>query len=275
MTALAAVCLGLAAALAVPGPGPRSRLRPGAGRLRAAAEATGRSGGGRHRWVAVAGAVALAGFALGPIPAVAVAALLVAATRLRRRAAAERRESRQLEAWVRLLAALEAALGVGLAPAEALLAALPAPPERGGRDRRHPPLDAAVRAALAVSGSPVPALARAGPAQRALALAWQLNARTGAALGPAVALLRERAERCQAEDLELTQALASSRASRRLLALLAPAGLLLGSGLGVDPVRVLLRSPIGHLCLLAGAGFEVAGMLLGDWLAARARQPAA
>ena len=44
------------------------------------------------------------------------------------------------------------------------------------------------------------------------------------------------------------------------LGLFAPLGLGLGSGLGVDPVQVVLTTVPGALCVAAGTGFALAGM---------------
>jgi tight adherence protein B len=54
--------------------------------------------------------------------------------------------------------------------------------------------------------------------------------------------------------------LASAQATARLLAVLPVAVLLLGNGLGGDPVGFLLSSPGGLVCLVAGLSLEYAGL---------------
>lgn len=54
-------------------------------------------------------------------------------------------------------------------------------------------------------------------------------------------------------------ALAGPRATARLLGWLPVLGLLLGAGIGADPVAVLLGGGLGSACLVAGAALMVAG----------------
>jgi tight adherence protein B len=54
-------------------------------------------------------------------------------------------------------------------------------------------------------------------------------------------------------------ALAGPRATARLLGWLPVLGLVLGAGIGADPVRVLLGGGIGSACLLGGVALMVAG----------------
>ena len=71
-----------------------------------------------------------------------------------------------------------------------------------------------------------------------------------------------RAERDQREELQAL--LAGPRSTALVLALLPAFGLLLGSAMGADPVRVLLHSPAGLVCLGVGAVLEWAGL---TWVA--------
>jgi tight adherence protein B len=63
--------------------------------------------------------------------------------------------------------------------------------------------------------------------------------------------------------------LAAAQATARLLAVLPLAVLLLGNGLGGDPVGFLLATPAGLVCLVAGLSLEYAGLA---WLARIADQ---
>ncbi|MFP5334724.1 MAG: type II secretion protein F [Actinomycetes bacterium] len=92
-----------------------------------------------------------------------------------------------------------------------------------------------------------------------LTATWQVAQRTGAPT--ADVLLRYaaslRADAAAADAREA--ALAAPRATARLLVGLPPAGLLLGSAVGADPVSVLLGTPAGRVSAAAGAVFALAG----------------
>ncbi len=98
-----------------------------------------------------------------------------------------------------------------------------------------------------------------------LAACWRVAVDQGAGLAAGLDRLEGalRAERDQRADLRAQ--LAGARATAVLLAALPALGLLLGSAMGADPLRVLLHSGPGLGCLVAGALFEGAGM----WWAAR------
>ena len=74
-------------------------------------------------------------------------------------------------------------------------------------------------------------------------------------------LPRVRADRATARVVATE--LASAQATARLLAVLPLAVLLLGNGLGGDPVGFLLGTPAGLVCLAAGLSLEYAGLV---WL---------
>jgi tight adherence protein B len=54
--------------------------------------------------------------------------------------------------------------------------------------------------------------------------------------------------------------LAGARATTGLLACLPALGLLLGTALGADPLRVLLHSAAGLACLVVGGALEGTGL---------------
>lgn len=99
------------------------------------------------------------------------------------------------------------------------------------------------------------------PVLRALAALWQVAEDSGAGL--AVASHRLAASQASAEAVrrELAGQLAGPKATSRVLAGLPVLGLLLGSGLGADPIGWLLGSAWGWLVLLVGCGFEAAGIV--------------
>ncbi len=95
---------------------------------------------------------------------------------------------------------------------------------------------------------------------RAVAAAWEVSHRSGAGLAAAlsqtVITMRERRRTSRTVAAELT----SATATAHLMAVLPVAVLLLGSGVGGDPVGWLMRTPIGLGCLAAGAGLAFAGL---------------
>ncbi|WP_347877100.1 type II secretion system F family protein [Streptomyces albus] len=187
-------------------------------------------------------------------PLAALAAVPLVRRRLRRRnetRAAERRAAEVIE----LCAAMAGELRAGRQPAEALLAA----PVRPG------PSQAPVAAAARYGGDVAGALRQAArwPGAEGLAgvaACWQAAADTGAGLAGGLDRVAAalRAEREQREDLRAQ--LEGTRSTAALLALLPAFGLLMGSALGADPLRVLLHTPAGLACLLTGAVLEFAGL---------------
>ncbi|GAB3964882.1 hypothetical protein V1634_00780 [Plantactinospora veratri] len=180
-------------------------------------------------WRAVVVGVVLGGvggtLAGGPVAALAVAAYTGMAVRglLRRRAGrwAERAHRGQLDA----LCGLAADLRAGLPPSTVMLAA-------DGSDRL------------------------AGLARSAVRLAEQ----TGAPLAD----LLERIEAdARAMDRGLAAAeaqAAGARATAWLLAGLPAGGIALGYGIGVDPLAILLHTPIGAACAVGAVTLQLAGL---------------
>lgn len=99
-----------------------------------------------------------------------------------------------------------------------------------------------------------------GRVLRRLVAAWRLAETTGAPLGDVLARLD-----AEVRSGERTRALAaahaaSAQATATLLAALPLAGIVLGYGLGADPLRVLLHTPIGGACAVAAVGLQLAGL---------------
>jgi tight adherence protein B len=271
---LAAGCAAASVAVlvALPSPGrlrfaeltPPARPSPVPDRSVARDVGPARAGGRRKRAALVLLVVLLVGLLAAGAPAapvlLAVAGLLVLARGHRARRDGAARAAQRAGA-VEACGALAAELRAGRAPAAALTAAAGA---------AVGPLGAALRAAAATAGlgGDVAGALRApptGPSDtahllRALAACWSVCATSGAGLAAAVERLEEglRAEQAQRRAVEAE--LAGPRATAALLAALPLVGLLLAAGLGADPAHVLLRTPVGLVCLVAGLALEVLGL---------------
>ncbi len=213
--------------------------------------------------MAAAGVVGLAaplGIVDGAHLAIAViAAGVVGATvrelhRRRRTVQADRRADQVLATCDALAADLRA----GQPPVTALAAAAADWPELG-------PV-----AAAAELGADVPASLRVlarqpGAGQvRIVAAAWQVGHRSGAGLARTLAMASDQLRADRATTRVVAAELAAARATARMLAALPLAVLLLGNGLGGEPVGFLLDTAPGLVCLTAGLALEYAGLC---WLA--------
>ncbi|HZD98731.1 MAG TPA: hypothetical protein VE132_11310 [Micromonosporaceae bacterium] len=127
----------------------------------------------------------------------------------------------------------------------------------------------AVAADLRAGADPVVSLARVQPALRPVA-ADSLSRRVGAALRVADdtgAPLADLLDRLETDGRTLARARASAsaqasgaQATAWLLAALPAAGIALGTGVGADPVHVLLRTPLGAACAGGAMTFQMAGL---------------
>ncbi len=226
---------------------------------------TGRGRGGRPWTPAGVGISLVAGFAAHSLAlAVAGAATAVVLGRLRRRHEARVSGRRATADWIDLLDALVAGLTAGLAPPLALRSALPTGP------CALDPLPRQLRLALDLQGRPGDALRAAGLVGRRLAASWELALDLGSPLATAVEALCTEVEHELAAADELDAATAGARASVRVLAWLAPAGLALATLAGLAPIPVLLHSELGGLCLDAGVLLDLAGLEVGERLVSAA-----
>ncbi|MFF0485776.1 type II secretion system F family protein [Streptomyces sp. NPDC004435] len=205
--------------------------------------------------------IALAGES--PLP-LAAGALAVPLVRRRLRAASRRKEREALAgSVVALCEAVGGELRAGRQPGPALAHA-------ARRTGALGPEEARVLAAVGFGGDVPEALRAAARREGAeglagLAACWQVAVDSGAGLAAGLdrleAALRERHERREGLRAEL----AGAWATVAVLAALPVAGIGLGATMGADPLRVLLHTPAGWICLLVGCGLEAVGL----WWAAR------
>lgn len=101
----------------------------------------------------------------------------------------------------------------------------------------------------------------------AISRAWSVSEVTGAPLGGVLERLREAAREDREIDREVAAGVAPARATATLMAGLPILGFALGSGLGVDPLAVVLHTVPGALCVAVGTGFALAGVAWIDRIA--------
>lgn len=164
-----------------------------------------------------------------------------------------------------LLGAFAAELRAGAAPRAALAGAADGPPCFSALvvAARHPAGDV-VRALRDLAERP-----GGGSASR-LAAVWQLGEQTGCSLAGPVSRLAVAHRDDEQVRREVAAQLAGPVATARLLSGLPVVGVLLGHGLGADPLEFLLGTTPGRVCLGAAALLLVAGI---RWTTALARSP--
>ena len=226
-----------------------------------------RAGVGRSIAAAAAALVCGAGPVVGALAAVGAACAAWWWARRARTRERQRERARAVEAC----AALAGELRAGRSPAQALevAAGLAVGASRTALST------AAAAAGLGgdVAGAlrPVAGTATAVPeVLRALAACWTVCASSGGGLAAAVERLEQGLRADQAQRQAVQAELAGPRATAGMLAVLPLAGLVLAAGLGADPLHVLLETPVGLVCLVAGLGLDGLGLLWTDRLVARA-----
>lgn len=221
-------------------------------RLRERGAAVGRE------WLCLPVAAVLAVLGASVLP-LALGACGVPVVRKALRARSERLATERRAAGVIDLCSTTAGeLKAGIQPAQALAAAASA--TRGLGDA-----EVAVLAAVRFGGDVPQALRQAGRAQGAdglvgLAACWRVAVDGGAGLAAGLDRLETalRAERDQREGLRAQ--LAGAWSTVTVLALLPAVGLGLGAAMGADPLRVLLHTTAGAMCLVAGGVLEGVGL---------------
>jgi tight adherence protein B len=184
------------------------------------------------------------------------------AVRQRSRAAAAERRARAL---VEALGALAAELRAGRPLDEATGTAVDGCPD---------PATAAALGPVLRLGEPPPGPAADESAQALVrvAAAVQLSARTGCSLAGVVTAVEDDLRARLHAGQELRSAVAGPRASAAVLAGLPVLGLLMGSGVGADPWRVLTTTGPGTVLLVLGVALELAGTAWSARLVRRAVQ---
>ncbi|AXT86203.1 type II secretion system protein [Aeromicrobium sp. A1-2] len=107
-----------------------------------------------------------------------------------------------------------------------------------------------------------------------LAGAWLVAERAGAPLAHVLDRLQETAREDQEIEREVESGLAPARATGRLMAVLPVFGLALGSGMGGDPLAVLVGTWPGAFCLAAGCALACLGVAWVERIAADAERSA-
>ncbi|MFD0267694.1 type II secretion system F family protein [Streptomyces sp. NPDC127106] len=219
---------------------------------------------GRWReWACLGAGIVVALLGGSVIPLVAGAAAVPLVRRWLAGRQRERERSARAAGVIVLCGAAVGELRAGAQPGQALTAAL----RRTATGPGGPgPSETAVLAAAAFGGDVPAALRQAAREPGAEGLAgmaacWRISVDGGAGLAAGLDRLEGalRAERDRRESLRAQ--LAGARSTAAVLALLPLVGLLIGTGLGADPLRVLLHTPVGWGCLLAGGVLEGLGLL--------------
>lgn len=176
-----------------------------------------------------------------------------------RRASAERRNA----ALAQLCGTVAGDLRTGTPPHAALAAAVVEEGWQGSQDLAEA---GRLLSAAARFGGDVPDALRAAARQQGaeglagVGACWQVAVDGGAGLAAGLDRIAAalRAERDRREELRAQ--LAGPRSTAVMLALLPAFGIVLGTGLGADPLHILLSTPAGLGCLAAGGVLEWVGL---------------
>ncbi|PWK71926.1 tight adherence protein B [Streptomyces sp. CG 926] len=216
-----------------------------------------------REWAPLAAGLVIAALGGSVIPLLAGAAAVPLVRRWLRVRARERARAARAAEVVSLCGAVVGELRAGAQPGQALTAAMRRTADGPGGPGAA---EAGVLAAAAFGGDVPAALRQAAGEPGAdglagMAACWRVSVDGGAGLAAGLERLEGalRAERDRQESLRAQ--LAGARSTVLVLALLPLVGLLIGTGLGADPLRVLLHTPMGWGCLLAGGVLEALGLL--------------
>ncbi|MFB7214016.1 type II secretion system F family protein [Streptomyces sp. NPDC056255] len=212
----------------------------------------------RREWLCLPVALVVAVLGESVLPLLGGAAAVPLVRRwLCRRALGKERERREAGV-VALCGAIVGELRAGHEPGQALLVALRGNGVMGAAE-------ASVSAAARFGGDVPGALAQAArepglDGLAGVAACWRVAVDGGAGLATGLDRLEGalRAERRRREELRAQ--LAGAWSTVAVLALLPVLGLGLGAALGADPLRVLLHTPAGLVCLVTGGLLEAAGL---------------
>ncbi|MFE9251024.1 type II secretion system F family protein [Streptomyces sp. NPDC007088] len=208
-------------------------------------------------WCPVAGVLAAVGTA-SVLPLLLGGLSMPLVRRASRGRAVRRARASRTDAVITLCGVLAGEVRAGRQPAAGLLTALRECGGLGGAE-------AAVVAAARFGGDVPGALRSASGEPGAeglvgLAACWRVAVDRGAGLAAGLERLERSltAERDQRADLEAQ--LTGARATALLLAGLPLLGLLVGTALGANPLRVLLHTSAGLMCLGVGGALEAVGL---------------
>ncbi|GAA2317747.1 type II secretion system F family protein [Streptomyces kunmingensis] len=218
----------------------------------------------RPEWGCVVAGSVIGLVGASPLPLVLGFCAVPGAARARRAREARRERERCGDAVIRLCGLMAGEVRAGRQPGEALAVAVRESAVPVGA--RGAAVVAAARFGGDVSGALREAARQPGAeGLHGLAACWRVAVDRGAGLAAGLERLAGalRAERDQRADLRAQ--LAGPWSTAVMLAGLPVLGLLLGSALGAQPLRVLLHTGAGVACLVVGGALEAAGM----WWAVR------
>lgn len=196
-----------------------------------------------------------------------VAALAAGGAAAAARAWARRRAAAQVDAGLRGLAEGLGALAADLRSGRSLTEAAAAAEHACGDPRTGRSLARAVR----TPEVPDPeAPGEIGDALARIAAATRLSTRTGCSLAAVAGAVEDDLRARARHRAELRAAIAGPRASAVVLAGLPVLGLLMGSGVGADPWRILTTTGAGQALLVGGVALEAAGLVWSRRLVERA-----
>lgn len=207
-----------------------------------------------------AGVLAAATVVAGPSGLLAAAMLLATSVVLIGRMLVERRRRRAMPEILRGLRALNRELRSGADPLAAAQGAAAAGSGAGAQV-----LDSLVLLMRTGEAGPSadgpPSDEAAGGVLAALRSGWLLSRRQGVAFGRVVTGVADELSDRVASDQVRSAQLAGPRMSGYVMAALPVMGVLLGAGMGVNPVAVLLGSALGNLLLVVGVALMCGGLL--------------
>ncbi|MFF5960433.1 type II secretion system F family protein [Streptomyces luteogriseus] len=212
----------------------------------------------RPEWSSPVAGLVLAVLGASVLPVVLGAAGVPLLRRARLAGEVRRDRERRADAVIALCGALAGEVRAGRQPGEGLLRA---GRDCGGLAEAQPTVLAAARFGGDVPDALATAAGQPGAeGLRGLAACWRVAVDQGAGLAAGLDRLAAalRAERDQRSDLRAQ--LAGARATAVMLAGLPALGLLIGTALGADPLRVLLHTGAGLGCLAAGGVLEGLGL---------------
>ncbi|MEV0121260.1 type II secretion system F family protein [Streptomyces sp. NPDC050703] len=215
----------------------------------------------RHEWWCLAAGLLVAFLGASVVPLVAGPVAVPLVRRVRRARDARVLRERRGAAVIALCGALASEVRAGRQPGDALRLSLGGEAARGLSEEAR----SAALAAARFGGEVPDALreaAREPGAEGLLGLAacWRVAVDRGAGLAAGLERLEAALRSERDQRAELRAQLAGARSTAVMLAGLPVLGLLMGSALGAEPLRVLLHTGAGLGCLAAGAVLEGAGM---------------